>query len=184
MLAAQRRALQRLKVMVLGLGFFLLVFSLSGFVILDVYLLSNISEVRMDFLDRTMSYLQTGINACIYLRNLQLLNLSDSSAGQTVQNIRETLQNISAVMSQMHTLNYVSPPSQRIADFFLDKAWIKTVAVGGEVGFQHIKENFWNLMNEFISSILTSSRIAVSDLQDQNFAVQQMNVEKRAVVFM
>ncbi len=184
MLAAQRQALQRLKVMVLGLGFFLLVFSLSGFVILDVYLLSNISEVRMDFLDRTMSYLQTGINACIYLRNLQLLNLSDSSAGQTVQSIRETLQNISAVMSQMHTLNYVSPPSQRIADFFLDKAWIKTVAVGGEVGFQHIKENFWNLLNDFISSILTSSKIAVSDLQDQSYAIQQLNLEKRAVVFM
>ncbi len=60
-MAPQSRALGRLKVLILGLTAFLLVFSVSGFVLLDVYLLSNVSETRLHFLDRTLSYFQSSV---------------------------------------------------------------------------------------------------------------------------
>ncbi len=69
---SQSTALARLKVLILGLTAFLLVFSLSGFVLLDVYLLSSVSETRLKFLDRTLSYFQSSIKACISLRSMHI----------------------------------------------------------------------------------------------------------------
>jgi hypothetical protein len=75
---SQAKSLARLKVLILGLTAFLLVFSMSGFVLLDVYLLSSVSETRLKFLDRTLSYFQSSIKACISLRSLHLdRNMSD-----------------------------------------------------------------------------------------------------------
>ena len=68
-MAVQSKDLRRLNILVLGLGFLLLAVSASGFIVLDVYLLSNVSPTRLSFLDRTMSYLQTAIKACIALRH-------------------------------------------------------------------------------------------------------------------
>ncbi len=78
---SQSKSLARLKVLILGLTAFLLVFSVSGFVLLDVYLLSSVSETRLKFLDRTLSYFQSSIKACISLRSMHLArNLSDPLA--------------------------------------------------------------------------------------------------------
>ena len=62
-MAWQARALGRLRRLILGLTAFLLVFSVSGVVLLDVYLLSSVSETRLHFLDRTLSYFQNSIKA-------------------------------------------------------------------------------------------------------------------------
>ena len=68
----QGKALARLRLLVLGLTTFLLIFSVSGFVLLDTYLLSTLSQSRLDSIDRTKSYLQGTIKACMSLRTMQL----------------------------------------------------------------------------------------------------------------
>eukprot|EP00291_Cryptomonas_curvata_P018387 CAMPEP_0172175116 /NCGR_PEP_ID=MMETSP1050-20130122/14040_1 /TAXON_ID=233186 /ORGANISM="Cryptomonas curvata, Strain CCAP979/52" /LENGTH=1264 /DNA_ID=CAMNT_0012847165 /DNA_START=652 /DNA_END=4446 /DNA_ORIENTATION=+ len=180
---SQRRALLKLKWMVISLGFSLLVLSTVGFVIFDQYLLSTISEIRLSFLDRTMSYLQTGINSCITLRHMRLFNETDVSFNSQVLTAKSNLQSYSNIMRQMHTLNYISPPSQRVADFFLDESWTKKTVVGGESGYESVSANFWDLMNDFISSILASSQIPIAIIQNSDFSLSTMNVQQRAVSF-
>ncbi len=82
---SQSKSLARLKVLILGLTAFLLVFSVSGFVLLDVYLLSSVSETRLKFLDRTLSYFQSSIKACISLRSMHLeRNMSHPSEQEEI----------------------------------------------------------------------------------------------------
>jgi hypothetical protein len=170
--------------MVITLGFSLLVLSTVGFVIFDQYLLSTISELRLSFLDRTMSYLQTGINSCIALRHMRLFNETDLSYSSQLSTARNNLQRYSNIMRQMHSLNYISPPSQRIADYFLAERWTKKTVVGGESGYESVMANFWDLMNDFISSILASSEISIPIIQNSDFTLSNMNAHQRAVSFM
>lgn len=185
MLALQSQELNRLKRMVIGLGFFILIFSSSGFVVFDVYLLSNISENRMHFLDRTMNYLQTSLSAMIMLRNMELLaNFTDLDVGVSMEDAKRVMMNASNAMSQMHSLNYISPPTQQVADFFSRKMWTERNVVGGNLVFETVTVNFWDLMNDFILAIQTASQISVSDLSDSDYLPAHMNARKRAVAFM
>jgi hypothetical protein len=68
----QAIALARLRILVLALTAFLVAFSVCGFVLLDTYLLSIVSETRLSSIDRTKSYLQGTIRACLSLRTMQL----------------------------------------------------------------------------------------------------------------
>ena len=184
-MAAQIRELNRLKRMVLCLGCFILVFSSCGFVIIDVYLLSNLSEGRMNFLTRTMSYLQTSLGAMITLRNMELIaNFSTLDVGVSMDSAREKLLNVSMAMSKMHSLNYMSPPTQSVADFFNKKAWNEQNIIGGDLVFGSELVNFWDLMNDFISAIQTAAQIPVADLSNSDYSPENMGSHKRAVAFM
>jgi hypothetical protein len=184
-MADQIRELNRLKRMVLGLGSFILVFSSCGFVIIDVYLLSNLSEGRMNFLTRTMSYLQTSLGAMITLRNMELLaNFSTLDVGVSMDSARSKLLNVSMAMSQMHSLNYMSPPTQTVAEFYNRKAWNEKNVIGGDSVFGSELVNFWDLMNDFISAIQTSAHISVDELSNSDYSPGNMGLQKRAVAFM
>ena len=185
MLAVQTQEVNRLKHMIIGLGCFILLFSSCGFTLFDVYLLSNISEERMNFLDRTLSYLQTSLDAIMTLRNMQLIsNFPNISVEININDARTFLVDTATTMSTVHTLNYLSPPTQQVADFFNQKMWIEQNVVGGSTGFENVQVSFWDLMNDYISAIRTSSQIAVHDLRDTDYAIKNMIVTKRAVAFM
>ena len=184
-LAVQSQELERLKRMVLGLGCFILLISACGFVLFDVYLLSNLSEERMGFLNRTLSYLQTSLDAIMTLRNMELMsNFANVSVGIDMDGARRSLIDIAATMSAVHSLNYISPPTQRVADFFNQKIWTEQTVVGGQVGFEFMQVSFWDLMNDFISAIRTSSQISISTLKNSDYSLDDMNVQKRAIAFM
>ena len=184
-LAVQSQELERLKRMVLGLGCFILLISACGFVLFDVYLLSNLSEERMGFLNRTLSYLQTSLDAIMTLRNMELIsNFANVSVGIDMDGARRSLIDIAATMSAVHSLNYISPPTQRVADFFNQKIWTEQMVVGGQVGFEFMQVSFWDLMNDFISAIRTSSQISISTLKNSDYSLDDMNVQKRAIAFM
>jgi hypothetical protein len=184
-LLSQSKALHSLKRRILGFGVLLLVFSISGFVLFDVYLLSNFSVTRMQFLDRTLSYLQPGINAAITLRNMQIPSMTEKPSNTTSTGIelaRAILANLSKTMRDAHSLNYMSPPSQSITDYFTSGSWSQKTVIGGQKGYEVVQKNFWDLMGDFISSVFISSGIEISDIQDPDYSAEHMTLEKRAVV--
>ena len=183
-MAGQARALGRLRLLILGLTAFLLVFSVSGFVLLDVYLLSSVSETRLHFLDRTLSYFQSSVRACMTLRGMHLArNLSNPAVAHGVAADRASVASLADSMHDMHTLNYVSPPSQRVADFFLQQGLPMRVSVPGEDIYEETTTDFWDLVNQFISALLTASAIPLADLIGPDFSVNHLSQDKRAVVF-
>ena len=90
---SQSKALARLRQLILGLTAFLLIFSVSGFILLDVYLLSSVSETRLKFLDRTLSYFQSSIKACISLRSMHLARNSSDPLEPAEVAVRHTATN-------------------------------------------------------------------------------------------
>ncbi len=137
----------------------------------------------MSFLDRTLSYLQTGINAAITLRNIQLpVTTDDPSNTSSTAIARGILANLSKTMRDAHSLNYRSPPTQSIADYFVSGSWSQKTVIGGRTGHEVVQKNFWDLMGDFISSVSISSGIEISDIQDPDYSAEHMNLEKRAVV--
>ncbi len=184
-MANQAKDLKRLNALVLGLGFLLLAVSASGYVVLDIYLLSDVAPTRLAFLDRTMNYLQTGIKASMALRDLHLMasNMSDPWTGEDEAAVRNTLFNLSESMSTMHTLNYVSSPSARVSDFFQAKGLVERVAVPGTGSYQPVLVNFWELVNDFITAIQSASAISIADMADPVYVVNRMGLNKRSLAF-
>jgi hypothetical protein len=181
---SQSKALARLRLLILGLTAFLLVFSASGFILLDVYLLSSVSETRLKFLDRTLSYFQSSIKACISLRSMHLSrNLTDPAAVHDIVIDRSIIENISNSMHDMHTLNYVSSPSQRVTDYFLKQGLPVRNTVPGAGLYEVSTANFWDLINQFISSLLMASKISTAELSNPDFSVNSLSQDKRAIVF-
>ena len=185
-MAVQAKDLRRLNVLVLGLGLLLLAVSTSGYIVLDIYLLTNVSPMRLSFLDRTMNYLQTAIKACMSLRDLHLMAFNATGPWSAVEAavVRSTLANLSESMSAMHTLNYVSSPSQAVSDYFQQKSFVEIVAVPGSGMYQAVQVNFWDLVNDFIAAIQSASAISLADLTDPQYVVNRMNLNKRSLAFM
>jgi hypothetical protein len=181
---SQSKALARLRLLILGLTAFLLIFSVSGFILLDVYLLSSVSETRLKFLDRTLSYLISSIKACITLRSMHLSrNLTDPAVLHNLAVDQSTIKAISNSMHDMHTLNYVSSPSQRETDYFMKQGLPVRNTVPGAGLYEVSTTNCWDLINQFISSLLMASKISPADLSNPDFSVNSLSQDKRAIVF-
>ncbi len=86
-------------------------------------------------------------------------------------------------MHDMHTLNYVASPSQRVTDYFMDENLAVLVAVPGTGTFKSFPTNFWDLINQFITAFLSSSAIQLEDLHAPDYTVDHMSLNKRAVTF-
>ena len=112
----QSLALRRLKLLVGGLGLLQLIFCAGALALQDVYLLTNVAEQRMGFMDRTVGYFQNSFWVCYALRNLQLLRgISSSSAAAAAEAAaRSRIQESATRMLAIHSLNYVSPPSRTV----------------------------------------------------------------------
>jgi hypothetical protein len=181
---SQSKALARMRLLILGLTAFLLIFSVSGFILLDVYLLSNLSETRLRFLDRTLSYFQSSIKACMTLRSMHLSrNLTDPAVLHDIGVDRSTISSISNSMHDMHTLNYVSSPSQRVTEYFMKQGLPVRNTVPGAGLYEISKTSFWDLINQFISSLRMASKISPADLFNPDFSVNSLSQDKRAIVF-
>jgi hypothetical protein len=178
---SQFSALTRLKVLILALTAFLLVFSVSGFVLLDVYLLSSVSEARLGSIDRTRNYFQPFFRAVMALRNLHLAGNQTAAA---VQGYRSSISTAASNMLGVNSLNFVSPPSQTVADFLLRKDITMRVPVPGTGGFVEQQDNFFDFIGQCVSSLLDASTIDLADLQREDFSVDGLTVSKRAVIFL
>ncbi len=111
----QSLALRRLRFLVGGLGLLQLVFCVGALVLQDVYLLTNVAEQRMGYMDRTVGYLQNSFWVCFALRNLQLLGSNSSSVATALEAAaRSRIRESAKVMLAIHSLNYVSPPSGKV----------------------------------------------------------------------
>jgi hypothetical protein len=86
-------------------------------------------------------------------------------------------------MHDMHTLNYVSSPSQRVTDYFMKQGLPVRVTVPGTGLYAVSTTNFWDLVNQFISSLLMASKINPPDLSNPDFSVNSLSQDKRAIVF-
>ncbi len=100
-----------------------------------------------------------------------------------LQEQRELLERTSREMHDMHMLNYVASPSQRVSDYFMNENLAIRVAVPGAGTFESFPSNFWDLINQFISAFLSSSAIPLDDLHAPDYAVNHMSLNKRAVTF-
>jgi hypothetical protein len=177
----QYKALTRLKVLILALTTFLLVFSVCGFVMLDVYLLSTVSDSRMDSIDRTRSYLQPFARTLMRLRSLHLAG--NQTAG-TVQLYRDSITTTARNMLAINTLNFVSPPSQFVADYLSRRNIGMSIPVAGAGAFVSQPTSFLDLINECVSSLLAAATINLEDLQNVDYSINILTVNKRAVVFL
>ena len=72
-MVAQSHALSRLRQLIFVLGSVLLAFSTYGFVVMEVYLFTDVTETRLTFLDRTKGYRSDVFKSCIALRDMFLL---------------------------------------------------------------------------------------------------------------
>ena len=86
-------------------------------------------------------------------------------------------------MHDMHTLNYVASPSQRVTDYFMDENLVARIAVPGSGAFQSFSTNFWDLINQFVSAFLSSSAVSLDDLHGPDYTVNHMSLDKRAAAF-
>jgi hypothetical protein len=181
----QSKALIRLRLLVLGLTGFLLIFSLSAFVLLDVYLLSSVSETRLRYLDRTQGYFTNSVKTCMTLRHMHLsCNLTDPAVLHDFAVDQLTIKRLSNSMHDIHMLNFVSPPSQRVADYFLRQGLTVRVTAPGSGLYSVSTTNFWDMFNQFISSLLMASEISPAEMSDQDFSLYSLSQDKRAIVFL
>jgi hypothetical protein len=165
---SQSQALMRLKVLVLALTAFLLIFSVCGFVLLDVYLLSSVSETRLGSIDRARSYLPPFVRTAMMLRNLHLARNQTTDA---VLDYRNALTSTADDMFTVNTLNFISPPSQAVADYLLRRNLALSVPVPGTGGFVAQKTNFLDLIGQCVASLLDASSIDLEDLQQPDYSV-------------
>jgi hypothetical protein len=177
----QYKALTRLKVLILALTAFLLIFSVSGFVMLDVYLLSTVSDSRMDSIDRTRSYLQPFVRTLMMLRSL---HLAENQTADSVPDLRDDITTTAKSMLAINTLNFVSPPSQSVADYLARSNLSMRIPVSGAGAFVSQPTNFLDLINECVSSLLAASLIDLVDLQHADYSINSLTVSKRAIVFL
>uniref|UniRef100_A0A7S0MNW7 Uncharacterized protein n=1 Tax=Cryptomonas curvata TaxID=233186 RepID=A0A7S0MNW7_9CRYP len=186
-MGSEVKSLLRLRSLVLGLGFLLFVFSLLGFLIMEVYLYQNVTQIRLDMLQRTKGYRQNLVKSCITLRSLQMeINGTGRASEKIVSQARSSLQSISQSLTSVHTLNYVDAPTETLLRFFVNKNRIKKVPMPGiaRVGsFVEQNVSFWDLGINFIDSVALASLIMLSDLGDPDFSVNILSINKRAVVF-
>jgi hypothetical protein len=116
----QSKALRWLRITVVVMGVLQLGFCAGALAVQDVYLLSTLVEQRMGFLGRSFGYRRNGVKACIRLRNLQLDLLAapnqEAQHGMSAASAEERseLKLISTTMLDIHSLNYISPPSQEV----------------------------------------------------------------------
>ena len=183
-MSTQARALGRLKKLIFSLGSILLVFSTCGFVVMEVYIFTDVTESRLHFLDRTKGYRSDVFKSCLCLRDIFLVtNGTATGAASTVSTARSNMISFSQDLTTIHTENYVSPPTQTVTDFFLDNDLLEIVPTPG-VGLRTVQTNFWVMTNDFISAIINAASIGFADLRNADYSLDAMTVDKRAVVYM
>ena len=177
-------SLARLKSLVFGLGLLLFAFSLLSFLVSEVYLYSVVAGSRLDILQRTQGYRTNAIRSCIAIRGMQLVgNASDSASKRTMAQARTNLQAYAQSMAQIHTLNYVDPPTKALLSFLVATNRQKLIPMPGTGSYVKRSISFWDLGNGFTSAVLSASLIGITELRDPDFLVDAMGVNKRAVVY-
>ena len=187
-MGSEVKSLLHLRSLVLGLGFLLFVFSLLGFLLMEIYIFQNVTQNRLNMLLRTKGYRQNLVKSCITLRNMQLaINDSDPVSKKYVLQARSNLQSIAESLTSTHTLNYVASPTETLLQFFINENRIRKVPMPGITrlgSFVEQKISFWDLGNNFFESVAVSSLISLSDLGNPDYSVDMLSINKRAVVFM
>jgi hypothetical protein len=183
-MSTQAHALQRLKKLIFSLGSVLLLFSTAGFVIMEAYIFTDVTENRLRFLDRTKGYRSDVFKSCISLRNMFLLtNETDPASATKIAAARSNMVALAKDLTSVHTQNYVSPPTQSVTDYFLDASLVEILPSPGS-GLRSIPANFWGFTNDFINAIVSASSIAFSDLRNADYSLDFLSMNKRSVVFM
>jgi hypothetical protein len=183
-MADQALALQRLRKLIFSLGSFLLIFSLIGFVVLEVYIFTDVTETRLKFLDRTRGYRSDMFRSCICLRNMFLItNDTDPASASRLATQRSNMVSNAKSMSTVHTLNYVSPPTSSVTEYFLSDKLTSYVPSPG-VGLRAVKTNFWGEINDLVNAIISASSIPFSDLRHADYSLSSLSVNKRSIIFM
>ncbi len=112
-MSTQAYALHRLKKLIFSLGSVLLLFSTAGFVVMEAYIFTDVTENRLRFLDRTKGYRSDVFKSCISLRNMFLLtNETDPASATKLAAARSNMVALAKDMTSVHTQNYVAPPTQ------------------------------------------------------------------------
>lgn len=185
MMHKEIRSLLRLRSLIFSLGLVLFVFSLVGFLVMDVYLYSVVAGERLDILTRTKGYRLNLIKACISIRKIySLANSSDPTAVAAILQARADLESVSQSLLTVHTKNYVSSPSSKLFSFFVESNSVEKIAMPGAGEFELKNVSFWDLGNHFILSTAFTSQIGIHDLTEPDLLVDTLSVNKRAAVFM
>ncbi len=64
------------------------------------------------------------------------------------------LKSYATKIRSVHNLNYISPPSYSVKDYFLKNIHTKKVPLPASNAFMDIQTNYWDLVNDYSSSIL------------------------------
>ena len=87
-------------------------------------------------------------------------------------------------MLVINTLNFVSPPSQSVADYLVRRNLSMRIPVSGAGDFVSQPTNFLDLISECVSSLLAASTIDLADLQHADYSINGLTVSKRSIVFL
>jgi hypothetical protein len=178
-------SLHRLRSLIFSLGIFLFVFSLIGFLAMDIYFYSIVAKERLGILQRTKGFRLNLIRACMSIRNMYTVaSSSDPTAETVILQARAELVLASQSLSTIHTKNYISSPSTRLLDYFVEDSAVEKIPMPGTGEFVLRNASLWDLGNRFISSSAFTSQISLKDLTESNFSVESLSVNKRATIFM
>jgi hypothetical protein len=145
---------------------------------------AQVTETRLKFLDRTKGYRSDVFKSCINLRNMFLVtNETDSASAAKIATARANILTYTKDLTNVHTQNYVSPPTQSVTDYFLDSSLTEILPSTGS-GFQTVSVNFWEFTNEFINAFTSAAAIVFSDLRGSDFSLDSLSVNKRSIIFM
>ena len=111
-------------------------------------------------------------------------NSSDTVSMKTVSKARSNLAIFSQSISAIHTMNYVSSPSQKLLEFVVGNSQVKIIPLPGSGGFKSKNVSFWDMGNDFVISTAAASLISLSELSDPDYMVDAMSIGKRAIVYM
>jgi hypothetical protein len=179
------RSLLRLRCLIFRLGIVLVAFSLIGFLVMDTYLYSKVAGDRLDILTRTKGYRLNLIKACISIRKMYAVaNSTEPTAETVISQAKADMQSASHSLFTIHTKNYVSSPSTKLLNFFVESNTVEKIAMPGTGEFKLRNVSFWDLGNHFILSSVFASEIKTYDLKESKFQVDNLSINKRGLIFM
>mmetsp|Transcript_74208 Transcript_74208/g.198019 ORF Transcript_74208/g.198019 Transcript_74208/m.198019 type:complete len:1001 (-) Transcript_74208:963-3965(-) len=181
----QDQALQRLRFLVISLGVLLIAYTACSYVVQDTFVVSNLTVNRLKYLDSTVGYLSTITRACVSSRNMFLAANGMNLTAQTFYQAQSSLSSGAASLDSTHTSNFVSSDNDDLQQYFRQTFFPELVAIpspDGKGSYRPVTVSFWDLINDYVSDMQTAAAISMSELQNQDYTVNNLSAPKRAMV--
>mmetsp|Transcript_60944 Transcript_60944/g.163478 ORF Transcript_60944/g.163478 Transcript_60944/m.163478 type:complete len:1605 (+) Transcript_60944:68-4882(+) len=181
------RYLRVLHWTVLGLVTVLLLVAVSGFIVLEIYLVSTGMEQRLGFLEQAKGLRVDIFRSCYELRSIYLAACgleANATSKAALNSAIGNLTQISDSFRKMHNYNYITFPHISSSDFFVRESLAELKVLPGSTEQTEVNTSFLTLGVEWSDSSIDATRIGPADLCNHDFRINAgMSDGKQAVVF-